>query len=626
MVRQAALPRQALTLLYKFPMRCCLLFIAALLAVGCQARPPQRTPLRYLVANHTITVEAGKPALVLVHWELEFDPAVRGPGVFPLPRSNFIRTYQALSAQADASGVRRPLAVVRATRTVHDLDGSAFQIIDPAVVLDDLAPGERVLVDFARDLDPGEATVYVPDEAIVLGSTEVRSKDGAVNVITAGFERGPVRSDGAWTVQQFSLAASSGATATRGGAALPFVSAASYTDWGQVARLVAPSYKAELAKEVELGLLLAAVPDALKQMPAGRERTRAIANHLFKSLVARIGYQSVGSSPHFRNSPRPLESTLQRRIGDCKDLALVFVKLLASQGIAAEPVLVAIAGDRNLPRKVAAPRQGIFNHVIVYIPQIDEYADPATGPGTFLTTWSDIYANTYGLHLFSEQYRVIKPGVPNGSVALLTTVRKVDGQWLGQTSWRATGAEQGAIASVQNSMEKSLDRGAQPRWLERFGVRTQPGSWRATPDQLHGINSAGFAFALAAAPVDARGMVTSLPRPFVPAVLLRYDNFFPLRPHWMCFEQASYRETLVIEGGAADARLAPVSTVALAFGSTTFTQKIDGRDGKFTLERVLEINETRVVCPASETAARKALFAQIRAVQDQTAALMAAKR
>jgi hypothetical protein len=71
-----------------------------------------------------------------------------------------------------------------------------------------------------------------------------------------------------------------------------------------------------------------------------------------------------------RNAP---EAVIANRYVDCKDVATLMSVLLAAKGIASEYALI---NTNPIYQLDATPQVGAFNHVIVYLPELDLYADP----------------------------------------------------------------------------------------------------------------------------------------------------------------------------------------------------------------------------------------------------------
>lgn len=114
------------------------------------------------------------------------------------------------------------------------------------------------------------------------------------------------------------------------------------------------------------------VQQLARRITAGRESPRAKAQAIFDWVTANIHYVGVyfGAGRIIPNAPA---SVLARQFGDCKDQALLMSALLAAAGIEARQALIQTDAEVELPAVAAL---GAFNHVIVYIPSLDLYADP----------------------------------------------------------------------------------------------------------------------------------------------------------------------------------------------------------------------------------------------------------
>ena len=99
------------------------------------------------------------------------------------------------------------------------------------------------------------------------------------------------------------------------------------------------------------------------------ERDKATAIHQW--MVKEMRYVAIflGSGGFV---PNALDQILQNRHGDCKDHVLLMMALLQAVGIDAAPVLINTATADWIPPG-AAP---VYDHVLVYIPSLDLFADP----------------------------------------------------------------------------------------------------------------------------------------------------------------------------------------------------------------------------------------------------------
>ncbi len=105
-----------------------------------------------------------------------------------------------------------------------------------------------------------------------------------------------------------------------------------------------------------------------RDTPDRKEQARAI----YDWVTRNIRYFGVflgdgGWVPHDANS------ILTAKYGDCKDHATLMRALLAAKGIDADYVLINTAPSY---KTVDIPFPGYYNHVILYLPEFDLYADP----------------------------------------------------------------------------------------------------------------------------------------------------------------------------------------------------------------------------------------------------------
>ena len=104
----------------------------------------------------------------------------------------------------------------------------------------------------------------------------------------------------------------------------------------------------------------------------GKTGQREQAEAIFDWVTANIRYLAVviGVGRVVPNAP---EAVIANRYGDCKDVATLMSALLAAKGIASEYALI---NTNPIYQLDATPQVGAFNHVIVYLPELDLYADP----------------------------------------------------------------------------------------------------------------------------------------------------------------------------------------------------------------------------------------------------------
>jgi len=129
-----------------------------------------------------------------------------------------------------------------------------------------------------------------------------------------------------------------------------------------------------------------------------------------------------------------------KKIWRLQRFSLLYIKALALTGIYAEPVEVMLSDNFGpIPILSTIPRDFLFNHVIVYIPELDEYFDPTSSNKDQLSSshfgvHSAKYSNTYGMHLFSQKLELIKPDLFAKDIQVKTSIQKQNGKWIANTS------------------------------------------------------------------------------------------------------------------------------------------------------------------------------------------------
>ena len=103
----------------------------------------------------------------------------------------------------------------------------------------------------------------------------------------------------------------------------------------------------------------------------GRVTERDKAQAIYQWVVKEMRYVAIflGTGGFV---PNDLDQILNNRFGDCKDHVLLMMALLQAVGIDAAPALINTGAADWMPPG-AAP---VYNHVLVYIPSLDVYADP----------------------------------------------------------------------------------------------------------------------------------------------------------------------------------------------------------------------------------------------------------
>jgi transglutaminase-like putative cysteine protease len=145
----------------------------------------------------------------------------------------------------------------------------------------------------------------------------------------------------------------------------PYWGFSSFRDWDGAARSFCARAEPMAAVTPEIARLA-------DEITRGRAGVRAQAEAIFGWVSANIRYLSIILGPGGL-VPRPASVVAANRYGDCKDHVTLTRSLLAAKGIASEYALINAAAP--IYKEYDAPALS-FDHVIVYIPELDLYADP----------------------------------------------------------------------------------------------------------------------------------------------------------------------------------------------------------------------------------------------------------
>ena len=129
---------------------------------------------------------------------------------------------------------------------------------------------------------------------------------------------------------------------------------------------------------------------------------------IFNYITENFRYTQMYENNIAKIKPHPIPDILSNRCGDCKDLSLLMVELLKSLNIPASTALMRSENRGQILKSVPTP--DVFNHVIVYIPEIGEkglFVDPTYRLGEF-NLLSPQCQNVEALVIFEDGYELIK--------------------------------------------------------------------------------------------------------------------------------------------------------------------------------------------------------------------------
>lgn len=205
--------------------------------------------------------------------------------------------------------------------------------------------------------------------------------------------------------------------------------ATTFQSWGQLGE----TYYRRAAVPESLPADIVALAGDLTQ---GNDSPRAQAQAIHQWVTQNIHYVSL-TIDDGGLVPRPLETILANRFGDCKDQARLFQALLKARGIDSEPVLINQGRSYVLPELVV---DHSLNHVITYIPSLDVYVDTTRAMAPFGELGSGLMGKPVILTRSGTVARTpFTPGKRNQSVTIARMRIANDGSITGEGEARLTG-------------------------------------------------------------------------------------------------------------------------------------------------------------------------------------------
>lgn len=248
----------------------------------------------------------------------------------------------------------------------------------------------------------------------------------------------------------------------------PLIVMSSFADWKQLAS----AYHQGAADKA---LPTPSIRQLTDKITEGQTTHDAQARALYDWVRINIRYVGIwlgngGIVPH------KADDILQNRYGDCKDKATLLQALLAAKGIASQQVLINL-GSSFYRSKVA--NSVSFNHVILYLPEMNTYLD-ATAE---LIPFGSLPFDDSGKPVLREDGTLAttpSTAVKNDVLRIASHLElNKEGKWIGKTQIQASGAFNLAL----RGMVLGIDPHREDQFVKqhlRFGLQRGSGSLHKT--------------------------------------------------------------------------------------------------------------------------------------------------
>lgn len=579
-------------------------------------------PSRYLSFSRELDIQSPLVSKSSEIWDMEFAQNANIDSIFyfvgVVPPFN---EYLNLTANLLAPGGNKvPIPITYEYRRLSTANGEALQLKVPFIKIPSSPNTQRIIAKFTisssttKGNQSGDSLVLPYDLPVDDAQLILRSPANAAanaSIASNGFELKENIVKGDQFMQRFVMRGRWIPSTHKSPSEVPFLFT-SYSSFESQAASVGKLYKSEIKKAFD-------IPSALSTTLAGArsngnpEVTRISAHIIFKWMKDNFTYRAL-LNPDFSIAPRPAIETLKNKMGDCKDLSLIYMMLLSQAGIRSEPVLVFLDEFHGAyPTRSNIPNISEFNHIIVHIPEIDEYVD-LTGSNDGFALDSAAFSNTFGLHIFSERLLSIKPRLIRHNVNIKTVIQKTHDGWIGATRWLGQNEGHLWLVSIQKQWEKYINAGNQlDNLFQRNGLVFYPKSWNVERDDLHAKTSIGFSYVLQNPPVNDHGKLVTIPSSIMAAVLLKYDETERLkRDKYFCFGSTLSEERIQIDGADGSEIPKELRRVKILGVNSEYTQNISISGGKVILERRMLLNEKRAYCSEAENISQQIFYKNVK--------------
>jgi len=181
----------------------------------------------------------------------------------------------------------------------------------------------------------------------------------------------------------------------------PLFLLSSLPDWERIGAIYHDHAAPQSAVTPELAALAAGI--------VGDRTGRAAAEAIYDWVTSNIRYVAVYLDTNAGWVPHPAGEVVSRGYGDCKDHVALMQALLAARGIESEPALVDW-GTRYRSLPLQTPFS--FNHVMIYLPAFDVYANPTNPYAGFGTLDHRLEGKTVVIASAAGRVAVTPPSRP----------------------------------------------------------------------------------------------------------------------------------------------------------------------------------------------------------------------
>lgn len=373
----------------------------------------------------------------------------------------------------------------------------------------------------------------------------------------------------------------------------PYWGFSSFPNWDGVAQSFCGRAAPLAAVTPEISRL---ADEITRGRPGVREQSEAI----FDWVSTNIRYVSIilGSGGLV---PRSASSVAANRYGDCKDHVTLMRSLLAAKGIASEYALINTAA--SIYKEYDAPVLS-FDHVIVYIPELNLYADPTIKDSRLSILPSSLYGKpTLRCGAGKPMFTRAPAATADAETAAVTAEVNIgaDGKASGEAVTSVTGSRMTTLKSVVN---KAQEQGAKAYLTKLMQLSEARGAAELVDSSFgaaDGSSSARVKFSLPDSMLGKENSWTVLAGPeLIAKPFLSYGQVFDgARTRDFVCPPSTYTETVTYRPPAGWRPGALPKDINIKGGPAEFTARYTWAGEALKVERRFALRSAGPVCPAA---------------------------
>lgn len=574
--------------------------IVIIILGGCSAKSEEINPSEYISIEKKITFLSKEKILLINKEKMFFEKKNGVNGIYKLPFSDSKnRTYSHINASyTDKNKVLQNIEIKFEKINKKNLNNDDYSISVPYFNVPKDIENNYVELEYSLVLIRSSLVVLLPDQKVISAKIVIQESKNNIQIQNNGYIENSDESNSN-KKRIFHLENKESKKNLENTEQNGVLIVSALNSWADDSFGVYKAYKKELnEKNYEMEAIALSIIQETSHIEDDNNKKREQIKKSYDWIVKNINYKAAPFNPNNSYIPRSIKEILKTKQGDCKDFSIIMLNILKLFGIEGEPVFINTARSESVIPYSRVPTLEIFDHVIVYIPEVNYYVDPTFGKDSYLSMSQGFYKNLFGLHIFSGLYKEITYDLNNSKKAK-TKFSKNDENWIATTEWVGYGTGQLDLQTGLNFIQKKIEKENNLNILKNNNAYLNSNSIKNAHDKYNGRLQVNFSYYLKDRITDNENSLIKIPFVFNQGAFLDFDKIS--RESFnadKCLKTMSSEEEVVIEN--VNTRQLKNKQGIVSGKSRVFTQRMYIEFDSIKIIRKLEINEKRNFCDRNE--------------------------